>query len=463
VGSRAPIRGYWAGFLFTVTLLAAVAAFSLWTEVRTGEQVNTLVREALERSTLIGRIRVDALSLESAIEAHLRATDDEERRAADAVMEDILEGIRHSTALYTRHLPPGEKVAWVRFNTACQTLADQVRAAAVFSHRREAEQARSHLVERIRPQVMEVDALATSLARENADEARELVRHLADLRVRDTLLGAGATLVAVLVSLLVGASVTTVLRRQEATIQRQLGELERANQELEAFTHRVAHDLMGPLAPLKGYLTLIRRTGAVKEPAALEMLAQCESSSARMGELIEALLRFCRAGKRGEHTSAELDMAVSTVLLELAQTASAQGVELERELEPGVRVDCPSQLLQVIARNLVSNAVKYTAGRPSPRVTVRVHAVGSEGVLEVRDNGIGLSAAARASLFQPFFRAPEARGLPGHGLGLATAKRLVEAHAGTLTVESQEGVGTAMTVRLPRAQGPDSSTARVAS
>ena len=132
-----------------------------------------------------------------------------------------------------------------------------------------------------------------------------------------------------------------MLRRQEDTIQRQIEELGRANQELDAFTRRVAHDLMGPLAPLKGYLTLIRRTGAVHDAGALEMLSQCESSAVRMGELIEALLRFCRAGTRGERTSAELDTAVSTVLLELAQTAAAQGVALERELEAGVHGGLP--------------------------------------------------------------------------------------------------------------------------
>ena len=452
---RAPIGGYRAGFLFAVALLAAVAGFTLWTEVRTGEQVDALVREALERAGLIGRIRVDALSLESAIEAHIRSSDDEERKAADAVTEDILEGIRRSTEAYTRNLPSGEKVAWQQFNAACQKLADQVRAAAVLSHRREAERARHHLVERIRPLVTQVDTLATQLAQENSDEAQELVGRLAQLRVRTTALGAGVTLVAVLVSLLVGWHITTVLRRQEATIQRQLEEVSRANQELDAFTHRVAHDLMGPLAPLKGYLTLIRRTGAVTDSGALEMLSQCESSAVRMGELIEALLRFCRAGTRGERTSAELDTAVSTVLLELSQTAAAQGVALERELEPGVRVDCPNQLLQVVARNLVSNAVKYTAGRPMPRVSVRVSRAGSEAVLRVEDNGMGMSAQTRGSLFQPFFRAPEARSLPGHGLGLATVKRLVEAHGGTLRVDSQEGVGTTMTVRFACAAPPE--------
>lgn len=450
MSTRAPIGGYRAGFLFAVALLSAVAGFTLWTEVRSGQQVEALVREALEREQLIGRIRVDVFSLESAIEAHIRATDDEERQAANAVMEDILEGIRRSTEAYTRNLPPGEKVAWQRFNTSCQTLANQTRAAAVLSLRQEAERARHHLVERIRPLLMEVDTLATQLAQENAEEAQELVASLAAMRVRTTMLGAGVTLLAVLVSLLVGWHITSVLRRQEGTIQRQIEELGRANQELDSFTRRVAHDLIGPLAPLKGYLTLIRRTGAVQDAGALEMLAQCESSAVRMGELIEALLRFCRAGTRGERTSAELDTAVSTVLLELSQTAAAQGVALERELEPGVRVDCPNQLLQVVARNLVSNAVKYTAGRPSPRVSVKVGSAGGEAVLEVKDNGMGMSAATRGSLFQPFFRAPEARGLPGHGLGLATAKRLVEAHGGTLSVESQEGVGTTMKVRFPR-------------
>ncbi|MFP2932165.1 sensor histidine kinase, partial [Pyxidicoccus sp. 3LG] len=266
--------------------------------------------------------------------------------------------------------------------------------------------------------------------------------------------GGDATLLAILVSLGVGLQIISVLKRQDATIQGQLEELGRHNQELDSFTRRVAHDLMSPLAPLRGYLTLIRRTGAVKDAGALEMLGQCESSAVRMGELIEALLRFCRAGTRGERTVGELDTAVTTVLLEVAQTAAAQGVALERELAPGVAVDCPGQLLQVSARNLLTNAVKYTAGRPEPKVRVRVASEGSDAVLEVVDNGLGMSPSTLASLFQPFFRAPEVRGLPGHGLGLVTTKRVVEAHGGTLVVRSEEGLGTRVVVRFPRVVRP---------
>lgn len=446
-----PIRVYRAGFFFSVALLAAVAAFTLWTVMRTSEEVDALVQKALARASLIGRIRVDVLSLDSAVEAHIRAPNDEARRDADEVMAEILDDIRRSVEAYTRDLPPGEKHgAWWHFNSTSQTLVDQVRAAVVLSNRREAERARLHLVEQIRPLSVEMGLLADQLAKENANEARQLVGHLASLRVRNTAIGAGVTVFAVLLSLLVGWRMTALLQRQDATIRAQLEALGRKNQELDAFTRRVAHDLTGPLAPMRGYLTLVRRSGAVKDAGALEMLELCESSAVRMGELIEALLRFCRAGTRSEPTVAELDTAVSTLLLEVSQTAAAQGVALERELEPGVAVDCPGQLLQIIAQNLLSNAVKYSAGRPEARVRVRVATEGADAVLEVTDNGMGMSEATRATLFQPFVRAAEAQRLPGHGLGLATVKRLVDAHGGTISVRSRQGEGTQVTVRFAR-------------
>src|SRR5205085_1743317 len=109
------------------------------------------------------------------------------------------------------------------------------------------------------------------------------------------------------------------------------------NRELDSFASRVAHDLISPLAPLKGYLTLVRRSPAMaKDPNAVEMLQNAELSALRMSEMIEALLGFCRAASRGEPVSAELDTAVSTILTEASQTAALHQVALERDLEPGV-------------------------------------------------------------------------------------------------------------------------------
>ena len=84
-------------------------------------------------------------------------------------------------------------------------------------------------------------------------------------------------------------------------------------------------------------------------------------------------------------------------------------------------------LLQSVAHNILSNAVKYTAGRPGAKVQVRLFRDQEFAVLEVEDNGIGMKEEEQASLFQPFFRGMAARQVPGHGLGLATTKRIVEA------------------------------------
>ncbi len=447
--SRISIRGFRASFLFVVSLLAAVAGFTLWGDARTNEQEDALVSQALTRDVLISRIRVDALNLESAVDSHIRGTTEQERNSADDRMAAILEDISLASQDYTHDLPPAETEIWSEFNNTCHSLAAQVRKAVTFSNRKEAERARRHLVSEIRPITAALNRLAEQLSQKNAEVTTKMLRQLQEIRLRTTYLGAMVAALAILISLLVGWQVTALLRRQQATIQAQLAELDRRNQELDSFASRVAHDLVSPISPLKGYLTLVRRSNAILDPQVREMLTLAEASAARMVEMIEALLRFCRAGTPSEPTVSELDTAVSAILLEVGQTAVKEGVELERFLDVHVPVGCPSQLLQSIAENLLSNAVKYSAGRPEPRVTVRIWKEASEAVLEVSDNGRGMSPATQSSLFQPFFRAPEARGLPGHGLGLATTKRLVEAHGGRIAVRSELGVGTQVTVRFP--------------
>ena len=452
--ARISFRGYRGGFLFVVALLAGVAGFSMWRELRTAERVDTLVSQALGRDVLIGRIRVDALNLENAVDAHIQAANDEERSAADDHMEQILEDISLASQQYTRDLPAGEAEIWNRFNRTSFSLAAQVRKAVNYSNRKEAERARRHLEIEIRPITATLDSLAGQLSEKNAEETRALLRHLGDLRLSTTAVGGLVAVMAIVLALLVGWQVTSLLSKQETTIRDQLAELDRRNQELDAFASRVAHDLVSPLSPLKGYLTLIRRSNAIADPALKEMLSFAELSAGRMAEMIEALLRFCRAGKPGEAVVCELDTAVDTILTEVDQSATKEGVKLDRFIQARVLVACPAQLLQSIAQNILSNAVKYTAGRREPHVTVRVSKERGEAVFEVIDNGQGMSAESQRSLFHPFFRAPEARAMPGHGLGLATTKRLVEAHGGTITVRSELNVGTQVTVRFPLAAGP---------
>ena len=442
-------RRYRAAFFFVVALLAAVTAFTLWNELRTNARIDELFGAALEREALIARIRVDAAVLENTVDDHIRATNDDARQLADARMEETLADAKEARLAYTQGLPEGEKELWKRFDETARALAQSARVALRFSNRREAERARQHLEAELRPIAEQLNGLAGELAHKDAQETRALLNRRESLRTKTTFVGALVALSAVALAVAVGTSMVRVLRRQEHTIQQQLAELDRRNHELDSFASRVAHDLVSPLSPLCGYLTLIKRSESVTDPDVKEMLTDAEASATRMAELVEALLRFCRAGKRNEGPPCELDTAVSAILLEQDQVAALNGVVIERRLARQVGVDVPAQLVQSIAQNLISNAVKYSAGRPGARVVVYAGREGDEAVLEVTDNGPGMTEAVLARVYQPFFRAPEARGLPGQGLGLATTKRLVEAHGGTLRIRSTPGSGTTATVRFP--------------
>ena len=449
ITARISFTGYRFAFFGVVLLLMGVAGFTLWRQLKVNEQVVDLVTEALERDALIARVRVDALNLENAVDAHIRALNDEQRVAAGDRMQDIFDSINQSTSEYRRNLPPGERVTWTQFLSACQQLTVQVKTAVKYSHRKQAERAREHLVTEIRPITASLDLLADELSQSNAEETTGLLRHLQQLRLRTAFVGTSLGALAIAFSLLVAWRVTSQLHRQEKIIHDQVGELDRRNQELDSFASRVAHDLISPLAPLKGYLTLIRRNAAIDNSEAKELLGLAESSAGRMAEMVEALLRFCRAGTPSEGVVADLDVAVSTLLTEVSQTATMRGVRLIRKLQPHVLVACSAQLLQSIAQNLISNAVKYTAGRPEATVEVDVFSEHNNAILKVKDNGIGMSAISQLSAFDPFFRAPEARGTPGHGLGLSIARRLIEAHHGSIEIISELGVGTEMTVKFP--------------
>jgi signal transduction histidine kinase len=450
VTSRLPIRGFRAGFLVVVVLLTSSAGFILYNANRTNERTDHLVSASMERERLIGLLRLDASLLSQAANDHINSADDGERASADQAMEVILREIQVASDKYTADLPRSEVGTWRKLKETSEKLVKTVDVTVKYSNRKEAERARKHLEEEVKPINFELDTVADDLARQNAETTQNLLHQLQDLRFRATQAAAAVVGLGVVLSLLVALQVTRLLKRQESIISEQMAELGRRNQELDSFASRVAHDLVSPLSPLKGYLTLARRQSG--DTATQELLAQAESSTGRMSELVEALLRFCRAGRPSEKASAELDVAVTTILLEQSQAAAAHGVLLERHLEPNLLVPCPSTLLQSIAQNLLSNAVKYTAGRPNAKVTVKVVAEKGEALLEVADNGPGMSADSRVLLFTPFFRAPEARGLPGYGLGLATTKRLVEAHGGSIELQTEEGAGTTVRVRLPLAE-----------
>jgi two-component system, OmpR family, sensor kinase len=438
------------GFVIVVLLLSGGAAISVLSARRAAERIDGLVTASLERERMIGLMRLDTALLMQAARAHINASSDDERDDANHVMDVLLTEIQDTSSRFTAGLPRSESTLWVQLTGTAARLVKKVEVTITASRRAEAERARRSLEEEAKPISIELDDVASQLAEKNEADTRELLAELQSVRVRASQLGGGAVGLALLLSLLVAWQVTRTLKRQEETIDAQLTELDRRNRELDSFASRVAHDLVSPLSPLKGYLTLARRQ--VADVEVKDLLSQAESSTARMSELVDGLLRFCRAGKSSDRTPGDLDTAVATILLEQSQAANAAGVELLRELEPAVAVRCPANLLQSIAQNVVGNAVKYSSGQSKAEVRVVVRRQLGDGVLEVEDNGPGMSPQSQSQLFQPFFRAPETRNIPGTGLGLATTRRLVEAYGGSIGVSSAPARGTRVVVRLPLAE-----------
>ena len=228
------------------------------------------------------------------------------------------------------------------------------------------------------------------------------------------------------------ARVQALNRTLEARVALRTRELSHANRELEAFAYSVSHDLRAPLRSIDGFSRLLseRYQDAIDETG-LGYLQRIRNASARMSDLIDALLKMSRVS-RGELKYVEVDL--SAVAREVA--AELRNGEPQRqvafEIQPGLVVRGDPALLRTLMDNLLGNAWKFTRGREDARIEV---GAGPEGELFVRDNGAGFAPEYAAKLFRPFQRLHSETEYPGHGIGLATVKRIVERHGGSIRAE----------------------------
>jgi signal transduction histidine kinase len=236
------------------------------------------------------------------------------------------------------------------------------------------------------------------------------------------------------------------LERSRRALDASLDKLGRANRDLDAFAGRIAHDLRNILAPLPLNASRLRRD---LSPAALEQTAdKIERIARRADALIEALLAFARAGQPPDSgASASVPRAVHAAVDDLTQLRSLMNAEVIVEAEE-VEVRMAESLLYTVIANLLTNALKFVEGRERREVRISARGMGPLVEITVEDSGPGIPAEAQARIFQPFYRAPGAKG-SGTGIGLATVQRIVEAYGGRVAVRSQPGQGASFTIRLP--------------
>ncbi len=237
-------------------------------------------------------------------------------------------------------------------------------------------------------------------------------------------------------------------------IQRLNREMASRIEELDAFAARTAHDLRNPLATTALALDTLSRERSLA-PEATTRLAVARRSLRRATQLIDSLLLLARHGGPGESDGEprEVDAALTAgeVLEELEQAAKQAHVVLKNEVTAPLFVACDPGALLSILLNLVGNAIKYMDESLVRSVSVRAVNLGDTVRFEIADTGPGIPSHQAEHIFESFFRLGS-RGVSGLGLGLATAKRLVEMYGGRIGVRSVLNEGSLFWFELPAAR-----------
>jgi two-component system OmpR family sensor kinase len=215
--------------------------------------------------------------------------------------------------------------------------------------------------------------------------------------------------------------------------------------------HDVSHELRSPLARLQAAIGLARQ-----DPRKLEgSLDRIEREAERLDELVGQLLTLSRLEARA--ASAPLDRVersdivdlVASIAADAAFEAETNGRAVVFTADGEFSADVHVELLQRAIENVVRNAVKYTEAGSTVEVSVAAEASGETLCVSVADRGPGVAPTELEKIFEPFYRTADGQPGPGFGLGLAIARRAIEAHGGSVRARSRDGGGLLVEMRVP--------------
>ena len=246
-------------------------------------------------------------------------------------------------------------------------------------------------------------------------------------------------------------------KQMEAQLRQLLTHEMELNELKSRYVSMAAHDLRNPLAVIQTTIDLIhqysdRLTGEKLQ----EKYDHIQASIKVMVNMLDDILTLGKveSGKLGfEPAPLDIIAFCKDIVAEMKQaTGTPQPIDFSSQGDCSITW-LDAKLLRHILGNLLSNAIKYSSeDRP---VIFTVHCAPDQIIFRVQDHGIGIPDDDQKRLFEAFHRASNARQLPGTGLGLAIVKQSVDLHGGTITFESQEGVGTTFIVTLPQPKSTD--------
>lgn len=231
------------------------------------------------------------------------------------------------------------------------------------------------------------------------------------------------------------------VQRAQAVLEQRVAErtqqLREINQELESFSYSVSHDLRAPLRAINGFSEILGARYAEKlDETGRDYLRRVRAAAERMDQQIEGLLQLSRVSQTSlDRQDIDLSALAMEILTELARAEPQR--QVETEVAPGLHGTGDRALLQLVMQNLLGNAWKYTQRRELAHIRFRAFPnEAGETVYEVRDDGAGFDMALAERLFGAFQRLHRPDDFPGHGIGLATTKRIIARHGGRIWAHS---------------------------
>jgi PAS domain S-box-containing protein len=243
-------------------------------------------------------------------------------------------------------------------------------------------------------------------------------------------------------------------RRRLEEERRRLGQAEEAVRLRDEFISVASHELKTPLSAIQMQVDTISRSserfdGHEFKQRTMIKLHQLTKAVQRMATLTDQLLDISRiTGGRLSLEYHEVDLAqlVRGIVAPFEDELARVGSPLVLEVLPELRATVDPLRLEQVLANLLSNAIKYGPGKP---IEIRLRAESERAMLTVRDHGIGIAPEHQSRVFDKFERAVSHRQYGGFGLGLWISRQLIEAHHGSISVESQPGAGSTFTVAVP--------------
>jgi PAS domain S-box-containing protein len=239
-------------------------------------------------------------------------------------------------------------------------------------------------------------------------------------------------------------------RNLEAKIVTRTEQLKKSNEELEAFSYSVSHDLRAPLRGIIGFAAILEEDYGIKlDDEARRIIGIIKSNTLKMGLLIDDLLAFSRMGKREIlKTAIDTGGMVNEIIYELEQQNKKRAL-INWNIHSLRPVTADMSTLRQVWINLLSNAVKYSSTKEHPCIEVSSYTRDNDTVFFVKDNGVGFDEQYKDKLFKVFQRLHDADEFEGTGVGLALVEKIISRHGGEVWAEGKPDNGACFYFSLP--------------